>query len=80
MEEFINSSGPEGFIYVSFGGEINVINDNQKELRTTFFNAFKNTKTKFVWKWDGPRPTDMPSNVFTAPWIPQQSLLGKGKY
>lgn len=75
MEEFINGSGTEGFIYVSFGGEIKIAN-GPKELRDSFFNTFRNSKARFLWKWDGPRHPDMPSNVFVAKWVPQQSVLG----
>lgn len=76
MEDFISQS--DGFILVSFGSEARIGNA-PKELRDAFFNAFRNTKSKFIWKWEGPRPEDMPPNVFTTSWIPQQSVLGKQK-
>jgi len=76
MEDFIKKGGNEGFIFVSFGSAAK-IGKADPELRNKFFNAFKNIKKPILWKWEGPRPSDMPSNVFTADWMPQQAILGK---
>jgi len=41
-----------------------------------FFAAFGNSTFKFIWKYEGEIiPKGMPGNVFTAKWIPQQSVL-----
>jgi UDP:flavonoid glycosyltransferase YjiC (YdhE family) len=75
MENFINQGGNEGFIYVSFGSGAK-ISAATKELQDKFYNAFKNSKIRFLWKWEGARPKDMPANVYTAEWMPQQAILG----
>lgn len=57
------------------------VNRLPKQLRQSFFDAvasFKNVR--FLWKWDGKIPDNMPSNVLTMEWFPQQEILGKVPY
>ncbi len=75
ISQFIKESGEAGFILVSFGSSAKII-EAPAELRNIFYTAFRNSKTRFVWKWDGPRPAEMPDNVITAEWLPQQDILG----
>ena len=75
MAKFIDESGNDGFILVSFGSAAR-ISEAPESLRNIFFTAFKNSRTRFVWKWEGERPAEMPGNVFTADWLPQAEILG----
>ncbi|ODM95812.1 UDP-glucuronosyltransferase 1-9 [Orchesella cincta] len=41
-----------------------------------FFNTFKAfPNLKFLWKWNGEFPKDIPENVFLSRWFPQLDLL-----
>jgi len=75
MEDFIAGGGAEGFIYVSFGSAAK-LSSGPKYLQDLFFRAFKNSKIRFLWRWEGSRPANMPENVYTAEWMPQQAILG----
>lgn len=76
MADFIKTS--EDFIYVSFGSEADMAK-SPPHIRDAFFNSIGKSKSKFLWRWKGERPADMPKNVFTAAWMPQQDILGHPK-
>ena len=38
--------------------------------------AFARLPYQVVWKWEGNPPKDLPKNVITRHWVPQQDLLG----
>ncbi|CAL8107600.1 unnamed protein product [Orchesella dallaii] len=78
IEKFVNEGGDEGFILVSFGTGAN-ITAAPEEIQTKFFKAFEKQKIRFVWKWEGKRPTLMPPNVMTVSWIAQQDILAHPK-
>ena len=42
-----------------------------------FFDAVKDLNVRFLWRWDKEPPENLPSNVLTRKWFPQQDLLGK---
>ena len=72
----MNETGPAGFIYVSFGSAAR-LSRLPPDIRSVFFTAMKNnSNVKFLLKWDGEIPKDMPENAFTASWLPQQNVLG----
>jgi glucuronosyltransferase len=74
LKLFMNGTGSNGFFYVSFGSAAELAK-MPAGLRNTFFNAMSNSKTKFLLKWSGEVPPDMPKNVFTVSWVPQQNVL-----
>lgn len=78
MVKFMDESGKDGFILVSFGSAA-YISEAPEDYRNIFYEAFKNSKTRFIWKWEGERPNEMPANVLTADWLPQAEILGNVK-
>jgi len=48
----------------------------EPETQRVFFNSFGNSSLKFIWKYEGATiPKEMPSNVLTGKWMPQQAIL-----
>ena len=77
MTAFLDGCGDAGFIYISFGSYAQ-ISRLPLESQQIIYDVLKSfSKIRFIWKWEGVRPLEMPDNVFTAKWIPQQALLGK---
>lgn len=53
------------------------VNTLPRKLRQDFFDAVASFKSvRFLWKWDGDVPNNMPKNVMTMQWFPQQEILG----
>ena len=71
----MNNSGPNGFIYVSFGSAAK-LSLLPVDVQQVFFTAMRNSDTNFLVKWNGDVPMDMPKNTFVASWFPQQNVLG----
>jgi glucuronosyltransferase len=78
METFVQGAGDKGFIYVSFGSEADMAK-SPGDIRSIFFKALGKSEARFLWRWSGERPKDMPANVMTASWMPQQDILGHPK-
>ena len=48
-----------------------------EEMVAAFINTFSRLPQRVIWQWKGKnQPKNMPKNVLTVPWIPQQDLLG----
>lgn len=45
-------------------------------LRETFIAVFSTLPYNVIWKWEGGVIENLPSNVRTGAWWPQQELLG----
>ena len=75
LEDFIEESGDEGFIFISFGSLVKM-SAVPEELLQIIFHAIKDLKTRFLWRWDGENPQNVPANVLTRKWFPQQDILG----
>lgn len=73
----MNDTSSEGFLYVSFGSAVkaSAMPDFLLNHFLTAFAAFPNLK--FLWRWTGPEPKNMPKNVLVQSWFPQQDMLGK---
>ncbi|KOC60367.1 2-hydroxyacylsphingosine 1-beta-galactosyltransferase [Habropoda laboriosa] len=67
-----------GFIFVSMGSSVRA-SGMPEALRQIFVAAFATLPCNVVWKWEGVKIKDLPSNVRTAAWWPQQELLGHPK-
>ncbi|XP_076682180.1 UDP-glycosyltransferase family 50 member B3 [Andrena cerasifolii] len=74
LESFLQ----RGFIFVSMGSSVRA-SGMPEALRRIFVAAFATIPYNVVWKWEGGKIKDLPSNVRTSGWWPQQDLLGHPK-
>jgi hypothetical protein len=64
-------------VLISFGSFAQV-SAMPAKTREALYNVLRSfSKIRFIWKWDEERPAEMPVNVMTSKWVPQQVLLGK---
>lgn len=67
----------EGFVYFSFG-TLALIESFPKEVLEKFYAAFRKiSPIRVVMKSASPQnlPKNMPDNVFTFSWLPQEKVL-----
>jgi hypothetical protein len=78
LEDFVNSSGKDGFILFSMGSALkgSMMPDKQRKI---FLGAFGKLKQKVLWKWETETMEDLPPNVKLSKWLPQQDVLGHPK-
>lgn len=78
LEDFISASGDAGFIYVSMGSSVKAVN-MPEHLRQLLIQTFAQLPYQVLWKYEGAMvgmTSDMPPNVKTSRWLPQQDILG----
>ena len=69
------SSSAAGFILFSVGSA-NKMSDMPDELMETFIRVFSRLPQRVIWQWSGTLRNDLPKNIKTLHWLPQQDLLG----
>ncbi|CAH1244519.1 UGT2B4 [Branchiostoma lanceolatum] len=72
MEEFVQSSGDDGVVLVTFGS---LIADMPAEKADMLAAAFARLPQKVVWRYAGTPPPSLGSNTKTMEWVPQNDLL-----
>lgn len=81
LEKFVNDSGDDGFIIVSFGSILRG-SKMPAEVQRVFISTFARLKQRVIWKWEDDNPrvnATLTDNVMLLPWLPQQDLLGHPK-
>jgi len=79
LEDFISGAGEAGFIFVSMGSSVKAAN-MPESLRQLFINTFSKLPYRVLWKYESTMiQNDLPSNVKTSRWLPQQDILGHPK-
>ena len=73
LKRFMDSAS-NGAVFVSFGSAV-IPSQMPKEKLEMLVEAFKNLKMSVLWKWDSEVP-NLPKNVKTSSWVPQQDILG----
>ena len=77
MEDFISGGNDVGFIYVSMGTSVKTAPDNLQKL---LVHTFAKLPYRVLWKYESTTiQNDLPSNVRTSKWLPQQDILGHKK-
>uniref|UniRef100_A0A1I8NYU4 UDP-glucuronosyltransferase n=1 Tax=Stomoxys calcitrans TaxID=35570 RepID=A0A1I8NYU4_STOCA len=77
LEDFINSAGESGFIYVSMGSSVKAAN-MPITLRHLLVQTFARLPYHVLWKYEGSAAEidDLSDNVMLSRWLPQQDILG----
>ncbi|XP_076063748.1 UDP-glucosyltransferase 2-like [Oratosquilla oratoria] len=77
LEKFINSN-KRGFAIFSLGTATRAVLMTE-EIRKLFVRSLSLLPYNVLWKWEGEHMKDLPPNVMTRPYFPQQDLLGHPK-
>ncbi|XP_066271783.1 UDP-glucuronosyltransferase 2C1-like [Branchiostoma lanceolatum] len=76
MEAFVQSSGDDGVIVVSFGSMVKTMSTERREV---FAAAFARLRQKVVWRYLGEKPTGLGNNTKLLAWLPQNDLIAHPK-
>lgn len=78
LEDFVAGSGESGFIYVSMGSSVKVTK-MPEQLKRLMIETFAQLPYRVLWKWESglSELRELPSNVKTSRWLPQQDILGE---
>lgn len=74
LRQFLDES-PVPVVYFSLGSHIRS-QQLPPWLRQALVTAFKRLPYRVLWKLEGGPLDDLPFNVMTRPWLPQQDVLG----
>jgi len=77
IQKFIMNGNSDGFVYISLGSTVTIsqLPDHTKKV---FFETIRSfPKLKFLLKWTGDMPEEVPDNLFVGRWFPQADILGK---
>ncbi|CAK1556337.1 unnamed protein product [Leptosia nina] len=73
IEKILNDS-KDGVVYVNFGSNIRS-SELPPSKRKVFLTVFGRLNKTVLWKWEDNNTQDMPLNVATRKWFPQNKIL-----
>ena len=77
LEQFLQSSGDDGVVVCSMGTYFTLV---PPKIIRDFLNAFGRLQEKVIFQLrQVPEGIEVPPNVMTLPWLPQNDLLGHEK-
>ncbi|XP_078595894.1 UDP-glucuronosyltransferase 2C1-like isoform X1 [Branchiostoma floridae x Branchiostoma japonicum] len=76
IEAFVQSSGDDGVVVVSFGSMVKTMSTERQEV---FATAFARLRQKVVWRYVGEKPAGLGKNTKLLAWLPQNDLLAHPK-
>merc|ERR1712136_242614 len=74
LEKFVGDHEP-GFIIFGVGSAMNM-NDMPEFMIKAFVEVFGQLPQRVIWQWKGETRANLPDNIMTVEWMPQQDLLG----
>ncbi|XP_064097812.1 UDP-glucosyltransferase 2-like [Macrobrachium nipponense] len=77
LEEFAESAGDSGIILFTLGSYVKS-SDIPNQCKVIFLEVFRRLPQKVIWKYEED-DLDLPPNVITRKWLPQQDILGHPK-
>ena len=75
FEDFVKDA-TDGVIIMTFGSALKQIPLDKLEIMIA---AYKQVQQKVIMRYDGPMPSEVPTNVKLSKWLPQSDLLGHPK-
>ncbi len=78
IKKFMDGSGEDGVILVSFGSVLQA-SQMSEEMRLQLLSVFGRLKQRILWKWETEDMPDKPDNVMLSKWLPQQDVLAHPK-
>ena len=82
IEKFMNDSGDDGVILVSFGTVLQA-SQMSESLRLKLISVLGNVKQRVLMKWENEEEMmaadQFPANMMLSKWLPQQDILAHPK-
>ena len=78
IEKFMNDSGDDGVILVSFGTVLQA-SQMSESLRLKLISVLGNVRQRVLMKWEENEEDQFPANMMLSKWLPQQDILAHPK-